>query len=131
VLPVSARCDVDHELVAATDTLALTAWSGPDDTGSQLGANSAITFTVATNQANVVSGIIGGIATSIALVPANNGATGSLTLGFTVLYEGQAQGFTAEALDAAGNIIIGPGAPTIAATSAIRRVHRRSGKAPQ
>jgi hypothetical protein len=104
-------------LAAGNHTLALTAWSGADGTGSKLGANSAVTFTVVANQANVVSGIIGGIATSIALVPANNGATGTLSSGFTVLYEGQAQGFTSEALDAAGNVIIGPGAPAITATS--------------
>jgi hypothetical protein len=104
------QCAVPLAGVAAGNhTLALTAWSGPAGTGSKLGANGAIAFTVAANQANVVSGIIGGIATSIALVPANNGATGSLTSGFTVLYEGQAQGFTAEALDAAGNIIINNG----------------------
>jgi hypothetical protein len=104
-------------IAAGNHTLALTAWSGAAGTGSKLGANSAITFTVVANQANVVSGIIGGIATSIALVPANNGATGSFTSGFTVLYAGQPQGFTAEALDAAGNIIVGPGAPSIVAQS--------------
>jgi hypothetical protein len=97
--------------------LAVTAWSGAGGTGSKLGANSAIAFTVVANQANVVSGIIGGIATSIALVPANTLASGSFTTGFTLLYQGQPEGFTAEPIDAAGNVIIGPGAPSIAPAS--------------
>jgi hypothetical protein len=99
-------------LAAGAHTLSLTTWSGTSGTGNKLGANSSIGFTVVANQANTVSGVIGGIATSVNIVPVSN-AVGSMTQGFTIYESTAPSGFVANPVDASGNAIVGPGAPTI------------------
>jgi hypothetical protein len=110
------RCRVPLANIAAgAHKLALTAWSGTNGTGSALGANTSIAFTVVANQANTVSGVIGGIATAINIVP-TSGATGTMTQGFTLNESTTPSAFVANPVDASGNTIVGPGAPTITAS---------------
>jgi hypothetical protein len=124
------RCTIPLTNVAAgAHTLSLTAWSGANGTGNKLGANSSIGFTVVANQANTVSGVIGGIATGINLVP-TSGATGSMAQGFTLVASTQPSAFTANPVDASGNAIVGPGAPTITATMNNGSATATAGAAP-
>jgi hypothetical protein len=107
-------CTVPLASVAAGNhTLNLAVWDGPSGTGKTLGGNSAVSFTVVANQANTVSAILGANATSMTLVSVNGRANGSMSSGYTMLTNGQPQGFTAEPLDADGNVVVGPGAPVI------------------
>jgi hypothetical protein len=100
-------------VAAGNHTLNIAAWDGASGTGNTLGRNSAISFTVVANQANTVSAILGANATSMTLVSVNGRAGGSMSSGYTMLTNGQPQGFTAEPLDADGNVVVGPGAPVI------------------
>jgi hypothetical protein len=111
------RCSVPLTgLAAGSHSLVLSTFDGTNGGGNTLGGG-LIAFTVVANQANVVSGVIGGVATGAALVPLNGAFAGSFSQGYTLAWNGHPVTVLAEALDADGNVIVGPGAPSIAMSS--------------
>jgi DNA-binding beta-propeller fold protein YncE len=113
----------DHTFTFATYDGA--AGSGGKPQGSELSQNAGIPFTVARGAATTIGVSLGGVPMGTAVLPAaGQDVRGTQSTGFDLYGFYKADGataydrtFTALATDAAGNLILGPGAPAVAVTS--------------
>ncbi|HTA39733.1 MAG TPA: hypothetical protein VK760_11675 [Candidatus Acidoferrales bacterium] len=123
------QCGANFQLAPGTHTFSFTA---KDANGAALSANTNTTFDVKIGVANVIAVTLGGIAHSLQIRPASAfGVAGSQATGFTI--SGNApQRFDVVALDADGDLIVGPGAPQpiVAATPASMTVTPAPSSAP-
>lgn len=103
------------------DLFDVTTYSGRDAHGSRLSQLIDYPFTVARGKRNTIAVTLYGIPATVDVTLLGNGvlATGSATTGFQFGGTGAlaAQQLSVVAKDADGNVIVAPGAPTIALTS--------------
>ncbi|MBV8488962.1 MAG: hypothetical protein JO199_00430 [Candidatus Eremiobacteraeota bacterium] len=86
-------------------------FTAEDANGAPLSADTDVPVTVKTGQANPIAVTLGGIAASLAIAPVGGASVrGDQFHGFTV-YGDEPQRFSAVALDADENFIVGPGSP--------------------
>jgi hypothetical protein len=108
----STNCTLTLELAPGTYDATIVAYDGTSGSGSALSAAQSVPFTLTAGTANTIAITLGGIPASLAVTPASagylRGGTGGLTL-----YGPAPQKLIVEALDADGNVIAGPGAPTL------------------
>lgn len=112
-------CTLQINLAVGTYTGAFTTYdgllSGKVPTGHVLSANQNVPFSVAKNKPNDVKIVLDGIPTSVAFIPsANSTLYGNTTLGYVLpRCHPTPQPVTVVSMDADGNFILGPGAPSI------------------
>ena len=119
--PTSAGCT--STLVSTYCTLAIALYPGPytatmttaDTNGNPLSSAQQIAFTIVSGANNTISLALSGIPHALQIVPGSRGMKGSGTSGMT-LYGTTGQSVLVNVLDADGNIIVGPGAPSITAS---------------
>jgi hypothetical protein len=104
------QCTVTVTLAAGSYTASVSMYSGNSASGEVLSHAQAIPFTVGVGKANTVQLVLNGIPHSLAIAGADNDVFGSSN-GFT-LFGTSARRVIVSALDATGNLIVGPGAPT-------------------
>jgi antitoxin (DNA-binding transcriptional repressor) of toxin-antitoxin stability system len=120
--PNSILCTASFALspgsYVASVTLYDGAVSGGKVTGNALSTAQNVPFTVVANQNNAIFMTLSGIPASVNVAPLPGQAwvSGNVASGFT-LPAGKTTQFSAVALDADGDAIIGPGAPSISVTS--------------
>ncbi len=115
--PLSAlTCTVPIAASAGSHTFTFTTYDGLGGTGNVLSTN-AVTQTIVANQTNSIDVTLAGVPASLQVlaVGSSTGITGSVGTGLQLAGVLSAS-FSVVPLDADGNIIIGPGAPTIAAS---------------
>lgn len=125
LLPTSPNCSVSGPLgsltcavpivaAAGAHTITFTTYDQPGATGNKLSTNSVAT-TIVANQLNTINATLAGIPASIQATAGSSLAlTGSLLSGFA--FGVGAPPLVIAALDADGNFIVGPGAPTLTVT---------------
>jgi hypothetical protein len=91
--------------------------STADIGGTMLSQGQLVDFTILAGQANTVALTLSGVPAALIVGGSARGVQGSQGAGFT-LYGLGAQSLIVEALDADGNIIVGPGSPTLTVASA-------------
>ena len=110
------NCTVPVTASAGMHSLTFITYDQPNAAGNQLSANSiSVTFVAGQNPAIPV--VLAGVPASFQVAPLTASTTfaGSVTKGFSLL-GGTSQTLLIVALDADGNFIVGPGAPTLAAS---------------
>jgi hypothetical protein len=123
------QCAIPFTVAPGAHTFAFTA---RDSNGAALSANTNYPFTVKVGTANILAVTLGGVAASLAVLPANTLAvSGSQYGGFRVVGNAP-QKFDIVPMDIDGNIIVGPGAPqpVVAATPASMTVTAAPSSAP-
>jgi hypothetical protein len=123
------QCSIPFTVAPGAHTFAFTA---QDSNGAPLSANTNYPFTVKAGVANILAVTLGGVAASLAVLPANTLAvSGSQYGGFRVVGNAP-QKFDIVPMDIDGNIIVGPGAPqpVVAATPASMTVIAAPPSAP-
>jgi hypothetical protein len=90
--------------------------STADAGATVLSQGQLVDFTIAEGQTNTVALTLSGIPVSLSVSSSALAVHGSLSAGFT-LYGLVAQPLVVEALDADGNVIVGPGSPTFTVAS--------------
>jgi hypothetical protein len=123
------QCSIDFQVAPGQHTFSFTA---DDASGAPLSANTNYPFDVKVSVANVLAVTLGGIAASIAVVPANQFAvSGSQYAGLRIVGNAP-QKISLVPMDADGNVMVGPGAPQplVAATPASMTVTPASSSAP-
>jgi DNA-binding beta-propeller fold protein YncE len=110
-------CTVPIAAAAGSHTLTFVTYDEPGAVGNKLSANS-VAATIVANRVNTVNLTLFGIPASLQVVPLTptKAFAGSLTSGFA--FSGGALPLLITALDADGNYIVGPGAPTLAVSVA-------------
>jgi hypothetical protein len=93
-----------------------TTYDNTGGTGNVLSATQGMVITVAEGQPNVIPLVLGGVPSTLAIAVASGSLSGEPDLGFTVLASSSGT-LSAFGVDAAGNTIIGAGAPAITAAS--------------
>ncbi len=113
--PGSLTCAVPIVAAVGAHTFTFTTYDRPGATGNKLSTNSVVA-TIVANQLNTINATLAGIPTSIQATPATSSLalTGSLLSGFA--FGAGAPPLVMAALDADGDFIVGPGAPTFAVT---------------
>jgi sugar lactone lactonase YvrE len=108
-------CTASLDVAPGSHSFALVTYDSLGGAGNELSANS-ITASIVADEANALSVTLAGIPAALEAVrlPASTDLLGNETAGFSLL-RGATQNFNATAIDADGNYIIGPGAPTITA----------------
>jgi hypothetical protein len=120
--PASILCTASFSLQPGSYVASVTLYDGPvtggSVSGNALSAAQNVPFKVVANQNNSIVMTLAGIPVSIAVAPLPGQAwvSGNAASGFTLL-SGKTAQFTAIALDADGDAIVGPGAPAIAVSS--------------
>lgn len=109
----STNCSLSIALSPGSYTATLTA---QDASGTALSAVNAIPFTILAGQANTISLVLGGLPASLQAVPVTAGYLRGDSSALH-LWGAATQQLALEALDADGNAIVGPGAPTYSVTS--------------
>jgi len=125
--PGSPNCSVGGPLSALTCTLPIaapagshmftfTTYDGLGGTGNVLSTN-AVTQSIVANQTNSINVTLAGVPASlqVAVLGSGTGISGTVTSGLQVVGAAPLS-LSVAPLDADGNIIIGPGAPTLAAS---------------
>ncbi len=108
-------CQLSLSLAPGNYTVTLTA---QDASNTVLSAAHSIPFTVLAGTNNVLSLTLGGIPTSVVLVPnAASALSGNNASGYTLSNCESPQNVSVLATDADGNYILGPGAPSVSLTS--------------
>jgi hypothetical protein len=110
----TTQCQLAITLPAGSYTATLTT---EDVNGTALSQASAVPFTIVAGTSNSVALTLSGIPTSIVVSSPSTTIRGSQLDGFTV-YGTTARALLVNALDADGNIIVGPGAPSFSASVA-------------
>jgi DNA-binding beta-propeller fold protein YncE len=112
--PISyLQCTVSFTVVAGHHTFSLITFDAVGGAGTQLSANTNVPFTVVSGSNTPLAVTLGGIATSIAVLPPNvPQIAGSLHTGFKY-YGHLTAPFTILPVDADGYYIMGPGAPAV------------------
>jgi hypothetical protein len=107
-------CVVTLAAPIGSDALTITTYDGANGTGHVL-SKGTVTSVVVAGQTNSVGLTLQALPQSvlISIAPGQTGVTGNQTTGFTLQGTG-AKTFVIAALDAAGDVIVGPGAPAIA-----------------
>ncbi|HTW84702.1 MAG TPA: hypothetical protein VMD91_11585 [Candidatus Sulfotelmatobacter sp.] len=113
----STQCTLTITLPPGSYDASLATYDGANATGNELSAGQLVDFTVAQGQTNTVALTLNGIPTALAVASGAYAVHGSQGAGFT-LYGTAAQKLLVQALDADGNVIVGPGAPTFTVASA-------------
>ena len=90
--------------------------STADASDTELSAGQLVDFTIVQGQTNTVALTLSGIPAALQVFGGALAVYGSRSTGFT-LYGIAAQPLVVEALDADGNVIVGPGSPTFAVAS--------------
>ena len=101
--------------IGVNQTLTVQTYASTDGTGTPLSIGST-TVTVASGTTNTLSVTLSGVVSSFTVVASSATITGTQTGGFALIGLGAHQ-FVVNALDAQGNIIVGPGAPTFNVSS--------------
>jgi hypothetical protein len=109
----STNCSLSISLSPGSYTATLTA---EDASSTALSAANAIPFTILAGQANTISLVLGGLPASLQAVPVTVGYLRGDSSALH-LWGPATQQLALEALDADGNAIVGPGAPTYSVTS--------------
>jgi hypothetical protein len=123
------QCAITFNVAPGGHTFSFTA---KDANGVALSANTNYPFTVKLGVANMLAVTLGGLAASLAVLPANSLAvSGSQYSGFNVVGNSP-QKFDIVPMDIDGNIMVGPGAPQpiVAATPASMTVGTAPSSAP-
>ena len=108
----STNCTLTLELDPGTYEATIVAYDGTSGTGNALSAAQSVPFALRGGAASTIAITLGGIPAGLAVAPAVTGYLRGGTGGLT-LYGPAPQKLVVEALDADGNIIAGPGAPTL------------------
>lgn len=114
----TTTCTLSLSLAPGTYTATVSTYDGVNGTGSVLSAGQAVNFAVVAGQANMISLTLNGIPHTLLVSPQDAAAHATDTTD-VVLYGIFAAHLLAIALDADGNIIVGPGSPafTVSHTS--------------
>ena len=110
------QCTLSLTVVPGSYDLTLTTYDGLNATGAVLSAAQNVPFVVSAGTPNSLSVNLGGVPTSLRIIPDSAAITGDPSSGF-VLAAGQSAGVTVVGVDADNNIILGPGAPVVGLTS--------------
>jgi hypothetical protein len=113
----STECTLTIALAAGSYVASLSTYDGANGTGNELSAAQQVDFTVAQGQANALNLTLSGVPASLQVASTASAVHGSQSAGFT-LYGVAAQKLLVEALDADGDVIVGPGSPTFTVASA-------------
>ena len=112
------NCTVPVSATAGSHTLTFITYDQPNGAGNKLSANS-ISVTFVTGQNPAIPVVLAGVPASFQIDPASAASSstiaGSASAGYQFLMGAGAK-ILVVALDADGNFIVGPGAPTIAAS---------------
>lgn len=110
-------CTVDIGATPGSHTFTFSTYDQTNATGNQLSVNSAVQ-TLNWDQITLVNVTLAGVqkAVLVAPLPGANGIGGNQAMGLTYLF-GTKRMMLINAVDADGNYIIGPGAPTIHVTA--------------
>lgn len=111
----STQCVLMISLAPGSYTATITTFDGAAGAGNILSSGQNIAFTIVAGQANTVALTLDGVPASYLVVATSSSVTGSMASGFAIAgIDESPQGFIVEALDADGNTIVGPGAPSYA-----------------
>ena len=111
--PSGLTCTAPATAVAGNDVYSVTTYDG----SANLLSEGTATLTVVAGQSNTGSLTLNGVMASITLAfVSDQHVSGSQSAGFSIIGN-QPHTFTVVPLDADGNTIVGPGAPTLAVTS--------------
>lgn len=112
--PVSyLECRISVTITTGPHTFSLVTYDGLNGTGNALSSALNVPFTVVGGSNEGLGVTLGGIARSLAVIPPNTPqVTGSQFDGFTI-YGNNTLPFTVLPVDADGNYILGPGAPSV------------------
>jgi len=113
----STQCTLSVTLAAGNYIASVNTYDRLDGAGNELSQAQNVPFQVLTGQANQVSLTLDGIPAGLLVAGASPAVHGSQREGFTI-YGSSPQPLLITAVDADGNAIVGPGAPTYAATIA-------------
>lgn len=113
---LSTLCSLSFTLAPAAYDITISTYDQTGGVGATLSAAQTVPFTVTEGGANVIALVLGGQPASISVTPYALGYLQGDRRTLT-LYGSGSQQVVVEALDADGNIILGPGAPTINVTS--------------
>jgi DNA-binding beta-propeller fold protein YncE len=112
----NTECVLQLSVPPGSYDLTLTTYDQIGGLGNALSAAQSVPFTVAEGQANTVSLSLGGVPASALIVSTALAFAGSTATGFSMT-TGTPASALVFAVDADGNIIVGPGAPTVTLTS--------------
>ena len=111
----TTQCTLSLALTPGSYTGTISTYDGANATGTMLSGNQNVAFTIATGQANTISLTLDGIPHQVLITAQSAGAKPTGGASFAVSGIAPAS-LLATALDADGNIIVGPGAPTFTVT---------------
>jgi DNA-binding beta-propeller fold protein YncE len=109
------QCILPILLLPGNFDITVTTFDATGGAGNSLSAAQTVPFNVVQAQTNTLSISLGGVPTSITVIPSGS-LTGSVGAGFTLPANTTATA-TIEGLDADGNVILGSGAPVVGMTS--------------
>jgi hypothetical protein len=112
----NTQCTLSLSLSPGSYDLTLTTYDGVNATGAVLSAAQNVPFVVTAGTSNSLSLSLGGVPTTLRIIPDSAAITGDPFSGF-VLTAGQSAGVTVVGVDADNNIILGPGAPVVGLAS--------------
>lgn len=104
----STLCQLSIALTPGSYTASLTMMNA---SSTVLSAAQSVAFTITQGTANAINVTLNGVPSSIVISPGGYAVHGTQNEGM-ILYGASSQHFIANALDADGNVIIGPGAPS-------------------
>jgi sugar lactone lactonase YvrE len=114
-------CTISVSAPPGNDAIAITAWDASPASGSFSGAHmlstQTLTQSVLAGKQNTLNFVLNGITASVAFAPIGAQSHVLSTAGATSIVGMAIASFSLSALDADGNTIVGPGAPTLAVTS--------------
>ncbi|MGD0050463.1 MAG: hypothetical protein ABSD03_01435 [Vulcanimicrobiaceae bacterium] len=113
----STECTLTIALTPGSYDAAISTYDGANATGNELSQGQSIDFTIAQGQTNTILLVLNGVPASLQVTGAALAVHGTQNAGFT-LYGLGAQTLQVEALDADGDVIVGPGSPAYTVASA-------------
>ena len=114
--PNGTQCTVSIDAPVGSYDAALSTFDGLNATGNLLSAAQSIPFNILVNQTTTIPLVLSGRVTSMTLAAAGGGLTAK-HLSVYALPASASGTFAAFGLDPDGNMIVGPGAPAITATT--------------
>jgi len=108
----TTECTLTLALSPGSYSASLTTFDGLNGTGTALSADQSVAFTVASGQANTIALTLNGIPAQLLVSSLSSAAHQTATTNFKLAGVFPAR-LQATALDADGNIIVGPGSPTL------------------
>lgn len=107
----STLCQLSIALAPGSYTATITTYDGLNGTGNALSTAQSIAFTVVAGSSNAIAITLSGIPAQIVVLP-DSATSSNAGNGFINLLGFGASKLMVEALDADGNVILGPGAPS-------------------